>query len=154
MRRFLISMTVVFLCMLMNAGCGTAEDDTKIDPNYEPKQSDRLTKSELQMLIAQAQQFASSPETNKARSMTPRQRQYVRMTRPSVEERYWGPKTGYLEMRWRLTPKTELILRSRGKLLKKKPNWELEICVTEESAPVPSGFLTRGLENQLSLPPK
>ena len=153
MKRFLISMTAVLLCALANTGCGTAEDDTRIDPNYEPSPSDRLTKSELQMLIRQAQQFASSPESNKAR-MTPQQRQYVRTTHPAVEERYWGPKTGYLEMRWRLTKKSELILRSKGKLLKKKPNWEMEICVTNESAPVPEGFLRPELEKDLSLPPK
>ena len=152
MRRFLISMTVMLLCGLI-AGCGTAEDDTKIDPNYEPRPSDRLTKSELQMLISQAQQFVSSPESNKSR-MTAQQRQYVRTTRPAVEERYWGPKTGYLEMRWRLSPNSELIIRSRGKLLKKKPNWEMEIYVTKESSPLPAGFLSRELENQLALPPK
>lgn len=125
----------------------------ELDPSYTPGPNDRLTRGELATLINAGQEFAVHSGSVKKR-LTPEQCRYVRNTRPSVREVYYAPKYGLLEMRWRISKLSELILRSRGYLNRDKQNWELEICTIQETAPVPEGLLSPELEKSLALPPK
>ncbi|MBO4491336.1 MAG: hypothetical protein J5944_08265 [Lentisphaeria bacterium] len=125
----------------------------ELDPSYTPGPNDKLTRSELITLINAGQEFAVHSESVKKR-LTPEQCRYVRNTQPSVREVYYAPKYGLLEMRWKISKHSVLILRSRGYLNRDKQNWELEICTVQETAPVPEGLLSPELEKSLALPPK
>lgn len=131
------------------AGDGKPE----LDPSFVPGPKDKLTRSELHALVNAGQSFAVHSESVKKR-LTPEQIRYIRATFPTVREVYFAPKYGLLEMRWKISRKSELILRSRGYLDREKQNWELEICTVTESAPVPEGLLSPELEKNLALPPK
>ncbi len=146
---FLLMTAAAFLA----AGCATDEDDGRPDPNYVVTEKDRLTRAELNMLIRQAQTFAEKSPMVKQK-LTKQQLEYIRNTRPKVQERCWGYKSGFLEMRWKIAANAELLLKSRGKLLQKKPNWKLEICVTKESAPLPEWLDESKISGNLALPPK
>lgn len=138
------------LCCLCLTGCYTPRGPI---PGFEATAKDKLTRAELENLIYHGKRFAVRSESVK-RKLTPAQINYVQNTKPVVSEKYTAPKYGLLEMRWRITRITELILRSRGPLDVEKQNWELEICVTQESAPLPEGMISKDLEKNLRLPPK
>jgi len=81
----------------------------ELDPSYKPGPNDRLTRGELATLINAGQEFAVHSGSVKKR-LTPEQCRYVRNTRPSVREVYYAPKYGLLEMRWRISKHSDLIL--------------------------------------------
>ena len=138
---------------LFLSGCASGEEEIKLDPNFTPGAMDRLTRQERDTLIRAAQDFAVRSKSVRKR-LTEQQCIFIRSTRPEVRERYQARKYGMLEMRWRISKTAELMVRSRGDLTKERQNWELEICDTRESTPVPDGFLSPELEKNLNLPPK
>ena len=140
----------VFLCLLVSCA---GDSKPELDLSFKPGPQDKLTRSELASLVRAGQEFAVHSDSVKKR-LKPEQCRYIRTTIPAVREVYYAPKYGLLEMRWRISKSSELILRSRGYLDRKKQNWELEICTVQESAPVPEGLLSPELEKNLALPPK
>ena len=141
------------LCLALFAVSCAGDGKPELDPSFVPGPQDKLSRSELYSLINAGQSFAVHSESVKKR-LKPEQIRYVRTTFPAVREVYFAPKYGLLEMRWKISKNSELILRSRGYLDREKQNWELEICTVMESAPVPEGLLSPELEKNLALPPK
>ena len=151
LRRLLLPLAAAFTA-LAAASC-SSDGKPELDPSYKPAPQDMITRAELNTLIQAGQEFAIHSDSVRKR-LTAEQCRYIRTTRPAVREVYYAPKYGLLEMRWRISRRSELILRSRGYLDRKKQNWELEICTVQESAPVPDGLLSPELEKNLALPPK
>lgn len=151
LRGLILSAFVV--CTVVFAVSCAEDARPELDPSYTPAPKDRLTRGELHTLIRAGQSFAVHSESVRKR-LTPEQIRYIRTALPAVREVYHAPKYGLLEMRWKISKASELILRSRGYLNREKQNWELEICTIQESAPVPEGFLSPDLEKNLALPPK
>ena len=141
------------LSIVFSAASCASDGRPELDPSFKPGPDDKLTRSELAELISAGQKFAVHSSSVRKR-LTPEQCRYIQMTRPSVREVYFAPKYGLLEMRWKISKLSELILRSRGYLNREKQNWELEICTVHETAPVPDGLLSPELEKNLALPPK
>ena len=150
--RHLILSAAVLGSLLFASSCA-GDSRPELDPSFTPGPQDKLTRSELSALVHAGQSFAVHSDSVKKR-LTPEQIRYIRTTIPSVRESYYAPRYGLLEMRWKIAKDSELILRSRGYLDRKKQNWELEICTVRESAPVPEGLLSPELEKNLALPPK
>ena len=141
------------LCIALFAVSCAGDGRPELDPSFTPGPKDKLTRSELSALVNAGQSFAVHSESVRKR-LKPEQIRYIHTSFPSVREVYYAPKYGLLEMRWKISKNSELILRSRGYLDRKKQNWELEICTVRESAPVPEGLLSPELEKNLALPPK
>ena len=145
-------LAVPVLTAIFTVSC-SSDGKPDLDPSYQPGPQDKLTRAELNSLILAGQEFAIHSGSVKKR-LTREQCRYIQTTRPVVREVYYAPKYGLLEMRWKISRLSELILRSRGYLNRKKQNWELEICTVQESDPVPDGLLSPELEKSLALPPK
>lgn len=151
LRRLAIS--ALSFCMVLFAVSCAGDGRPELDPSFRPGPEDKLTRGELNSLIQAGQSFAVHSESVRKR-LNKEQIRYIRTTRPVVREAYYAPKYGLLEMRWKISRDSDLILRSRGYLDRKKQNWELEICTVRESSPVPEGLLSPELEKNLALPPK
>ena len=143
---------ILLLCGLaILTGC--ASNSNVPPPDYKVTKKDRLTRAELANLVNHGQRFAvRSPKVKKR--LTKQQQRYILNTRPVVVEKYSGYKYGLLEMRWRISKTSELVLRSKGPLNVKQQNWKLEICTTQKNGRETDGFISKDLERNIGLPPK
>ena len=147
----LYRMILLLCCLAILTGCASNSNVPPLD--YKVTRKDRLTRAELANLVNHGQRFAvRSPKVKKR--LTPQQQRYILNTRPVVVEKYSGYKYGLLEMRWRISKTSELVLRSKGPLNVKQQNWKLEICTTQKNGRETEGFISKELENNLALPPK
>ena len=147
-----LRLSVLLFCIVILCGC--VSNTVEAPPlDYKVTKKDRLTRAELANLINHGQRFAVRSESVKKR-LTKQQQRYILNTRPVVVEKYSGYKYGLLEMRWRISKTSELVLRSKGPLNVKQQNWKLEICTTQKNGRETEGFISKELENNLALPPK
>ena len=145
-------MLVLLCCIVILTGCASGSGNVP-PPDYKVTKKDRLTRAELANLVNHGQRFAVRSESVKKR-LTKQQQRYVLNTRPVVVEKYSGYKYGLLEMRWRISKTSELVLRSKGPLNVKQQNWKLEICTTQKNGRETEGFISKELERNIGLPPK
>jgi hypothetical protein len=144
-------MILLLCCLAILTGC--ASNSNVPPPDYKVTKKDRLTRAELANLVNHGQRFAvRSPKVKKR--LTKQQQRYILNTRPVVVEKYSGYKYGLLEMRWRISKTSELVLRSKGPLNVKQQNWKLEICTTQKNGRETDGFISKDLERNIGLPPK
>lgn len=147
----LYRMILLLCCLAILTGC--ASNSNVPPPDYKVTKKDRLTRAELANLVNHGQRFAvRSPKVKKR--LTKQQQRYILNTRPVVVEKYSGYKYGLLEMRWRISKTSELVLRSKGPLNVKQQNWKLEICTTQKNGRETDGFISKDLERNIGLPPK
>lgn len=147
----LYRMILLLCCLAILTGCASNSNVPPLD--YKVTKKDRLTRAELANLVNHGQRFAVRSESVKKR-LTKQQQRYILNTRPVVVEKYSGYKYGLLEMRWRISKTSELVLRSKGPLNIKQQNWKLEICTTQKNGRETEGFISKELERNIGLPPK
>lgn len=113
---------------LVAASCsGGSDSEIYVDPQYEPSESDMLTQEEIDAIVYHAQQFVS--QANLPR-LEERHRRIIRTQKPEVRISYGGEKYGKIELEWRISPTTVVILWTHGRLTVRKPQWRLEVRVT------------------------
>lgn len=114
-------------CLSFSSCAGGAEEEVYVDPQYEPSEEDKLTDEELDVIVYHAQRFVS--EANLPRLQEPHRR-IIRTRKPEIRISYGGRKYGKIELEWRISPTTVVILWAHGKLTERRPQWRLEVRVT------------------------
>ena len=111
------------LPLLLNLGaCGTTEPVS--DPFFQPAESDKLTKEELESIIWHAKNFIAS---NRNLRLGTNHRKMIRDNEPVTRVFYSAKKYGRIELEWPISSDTVVLLSSRGDLLSKRQPWVLEI---------------------------
>ena len=111
------------LPLLLNLGaCGTTEPVS--DPFFQPAESDKLTKEELESIIWHAKNFIAS---NRNLRLGSHHRKAIQENDPVVRIAYSAKKYGRIELEWPISADTVVLLSSRGDLLSKRQAWVLEI---------------------------
>lgn len=94
------------------------------DPFFQPAESDKLTKEELESIIWHAKHFIAS---NKSLRLGTNHRKMIQDNEPVTRIFYSAKKYGRIELEWPISDDTVVLLSSRGDLLSKRQPWVLEI---------------------------
>ena len=94
------------------------------DPFFQPAESDKLTKEEIESIIWHAKHFIAS---NKSLRLGTNHRKMIQDNEPVTRIFYSAKKYGRIELEWPISDDTVVLLSSRGDLLSKRQPWVLEI---------------------------
>ncbi len=129
-RKDLILLAFAATCLVAASCSDGIDSEIYVDPKYEPSESDKLTQEEIDAIVYHAQQFVSQANLPRLREQ---HRRIIRTQKPEIRISYGGEKYGKIELEWRISPTTVMILWTHGKLTVRRPQWRLEVRVT--SAP-------------------
>ena len=115
---------VLFLLPLVFSLGACQSSQPVSDPFFQPAESDKLTKEEIESIIWHAKHFIAS---NKNLRLGTNHRKMIQDNEPVTRIFYSAKKYGRIELEWPISSDTVVLLSSRGDLLSKKQPWVLEI---------------------------
>lgn len=115
---------VLFLLPLVFSLGACQSSQPVSDPFFQPAESDKLTKEEIESIIWHAKHFIAS---NKNLRLGTKHRKMIQDNEPVTRIFYGAKKYGRIELEWPISSDTVVLLSSRGDLLSKRQPWVLEI---------------------------
>jgi hypothetical protein len=119
-----LRLPVLFLLPLVFSLGACQSSQPVSDPFFQPAESDKLTKEELESIIWHAKHFIAS---NKNLRLGTNHRTMIQDNEPVTRIFYSAKKYGRIELEWPISSDTVVLLSSRGDLLSKRQPWVLEI---------------------------
>ena len=119
--------------------------------NDEITEADRLTKTEVEIVISHVWRFITQA---KKLNLSSAERELIRTFQPGMHVHYTGHKTGRLSLRWSLPNYRILLLQRSGNLLSsERADWTVRIISDHASGKIPKNFYGANGED-ISLPPR